>query len=305
MLTLAELLDAGLTPERAFDQEGLRRLAGPKAPDACAALRSGRPLSTALATLGFEPRVLARVEAAEASGRVASALRRLANEHGHRGEQARKTAASLLYPMFLIHFAAVARGIVVGVGAGMAAGIFATLQIAAPFDIVIYLIFLAFRSATRGGRAFAFFDKLPFANALLRDLSLAPFLWSLADLYESGMPLDRAVTSAARGANPAFANAMMDAAAGVRGGNALLPGLARSRLVDDTVLAVLQPAETTGTLGEALPRAAELVDARLRRSLQFTGNAPGKILYAGAILLVFWIVYQFYGNYFSYLDKYK
>lgn len=301
--TLAELLDAGLTPARALEQEGLIHLAGAAAAPAAAQLRAGAPLSAALRILDFNDRTIARVEAAEAAGRVPAALRRIAGERIRKAEMIRRAVAKLLYPMFLIHLAALAKGILVFVKLGFGGALVEALTIALPFDAALFLFVYLLKDASQGGKSFRFLNSLPFAGTLLRDLSLAPFLWSLADLYDSGMPLDKAVNSAARGSNIQFTKAMAGVAAQVSGGNPLLPAIVRSKTFDDTTIAVLQPAEATGTLGEALPRAAAVVESRLNRSLHFTSNAPGVLLYGCAILLIATIVFNFYSDYFGAVFK--
>lgn len=297
--TFAELLEAGLTPAVALEQEGVRRLAGSGVERAIAALRTGLPFSEALRLLNFTDRIVSRVEAAEAAGRVPAALHRIAAERTRTAQLLQRAISKLLYPVFLIHFAAFARGITIYAKSGAWPGIAAALWIVVPVDIVILLIAYAVRDAASGGASFSLVSRLPFASAALRDLALAPFLRSLSDLYESGMPLNRAVLAASRGTNIQFSRTMESAAAEVAAGHALLPSLVKSEMLDDTLIAILQPAEVSGTLGDALPRAAELVETRLQRNLQFSANAPGSILYGGAVLLIVWVLFQFYAGYFD------
>lgn len=294
--SLASLLDAGLTPAAALEQPGLRNFFPAAGAQAADALRGGGSLASAFVILQFDEKTCLRIEAAEASGRVANALRRLAQERTRRAEWIQKAAGKLAYPIFLIHFAAFVRGVIVGVGSTYYEGLASALFLAIPIDIGLLLIGIFVYKCARGGRTTDLALRLPMVSALLRDVWLAPFLWTLADLYESGVPLDNAVSRAARGAAPVFTNAMAAVSGVVRSGKPLVPALGATPFVDETTLTILQPAEITGSLTSGLVRSAELVENRLAKSLTIASRAPGTILYIAAIIIIGSMVLRFYSG---------
>jgi type II secretory pathway component PulF len=294
--TMAGLLDAGLSPRVALDQEGLRRAMG-AGPHAAAkqVLERGASLAEALAAAGLRARDASRVRASEAAGRTAEGLRRIAEERTRAVAMLRLTLGKLLYPVFIVHFAALARAITAGLFLGNnVAGLRAALALALPIDAGLLALALAVRNAASGGRCAQWGLKVPLLAALLRDGALAPFLWSLRDFHDSGVPLDRAVGSAAEGTPTFFAGPMGRAAGEVRSGRALTGAVAATGLVDDTTLAILQPSEVAGMLSEGLARAALLVEQRFVRGLAAAARIPGAALYGLAVVVVVWTLYSFY-----------
>lgn len=294
LTTIGSLLEAGLTPAVAFEQEGVRKLAGTGATMAAASLRAGGSLAAAFACLDFEPRWLARVEAAEHSGHIGASLRRMAGELERSQEWKSAAIAKLAYPVFIVHFAALARGIVAN--AGGESGMAAFLWFALPVDLVLLGFAILVIGALNGGAAGDMLSRVGGIRELLRDRWLAPFLWSLADLHSTGVPLDKSLQMASRGSAPFFATSMHVAALGVSRGSNLTNELSKSGVVDPTCLALLGPAELTGTLGDALPRAAAMVDERLQRSFFVAARLPGILLYIYAVLSVAIVLYRFYAS---------
>ncbi|MFN0204985.1 MAG: type II secretion system F family protein [Planctomycetota bacterium] len=297
--SLASLLDAGLTPAAALEQPGLRNFFPAAGAEAAASLRAGGSLTNAFVILQFDEKTCLRIEAAETSGRIANALRRLAQERTRRAKLIQTAAGKLVYPIFLIHFAAFVRGLIVTIGSTSANGVLAALSLAIPIDAVLILIGILVYKSTRGGLVTDFALRIPGARSVLRDVWLAPFLWTLADLYESGVPLDSAVSRSAGGAAPVFTNEMNSVSAAVRSGKPLVPAIGATPFVDETTLTILQPAEITGTLTNGLLRSAELVEDRLAKSLTIASRAPGTILYIAAILIVASMVFKFYSERFQ------
>jgi type II secretory pathway component PulF len=293
---LASLLDAGLPPRVALEQEGIRRSMDPAAHAAARqVLESGGSLADALARAGLDARSAACVLASESAGRASEGLRRIAERKTRGVETMRRALWRLAYPIFILHFAAFARGITRGLFVGNnGAGILAILELAVPIDALLLGLGLFARDAAAGGRCAEWARRVPFLGDLVRDASLASFLWSLRDLHDAGTPLDRAVDSASAG-TPTFFRAPMAVAAGeVRTGQSLTSALARTALIDSTTLAILQPSEVAGMLAEGLGRSAILVDQRVARGLRAAAAIPGSLLYGIAVIAVGWTVYNFY-----------
>jgi type II secretory pathway component PulF len=184
-------------------------------------------------------------------------------------------------------------------------GLVAALWVAVPVDAALAAVALFFYYSGRGGTATVAAMRIPGIARLLRDASLVPFLWTLADLYESGVPIDQAVSGAARVSGVYYRAELEEVARAARAGRALVPELARTTLVDETTLAILQPAEVTGTLSDALVRAATLAEQRLASGLAVACRAPGAILYAVAVLIVATMVFKFYSNMYSVPDWFR
>lgn len=288
----ASLLEAGLLPAAALEQEGCASLAPEGRLAAIAALRRGGRLAAAFAEMGFPRATVARIEAAESAGRAPAAMRALAAEATRNVELARAAAGRALYPLFIIHAAPVAAAVPALVRGEVGDAVRTITLVLVPIDLALAAAVVFLRSAWTGGAWAAPASRLPWLGASLRDRALAPFLRALADLHESGAPFDRAVESAASAAPEPFASRYRSAAGVVRAGSPLVPALAGGGGVDATTLAVLGPAEQTGTLGQALPRSADVAEERLSHALRLGSRGPGAVLYAVAVTLVFWAAYK-------------
>ncbi|HKD99793.1 MAG TPA: type II secretion system F family protein, partial [Planctomycetota bacterium] len=137
-------------------------------------------------------------------------------------------------------------------------------------------------------------SRVPFLGAALRDRAASTFLRSLLDLHQAGVPIDRAVETAAGSCAAPFGPSLAAAAEDVRRGEPLVPALARTGSLDATTLAILGPAESTGTLLDGLGRAATLTETRLERTLTSASAGPGALLYALAVILVAWAAYDMF-----------
>jgi type II secretory pathway component PulF len=292
----ASLLDAGLQPRSVFTQPGVRRALSSEASGALdRVLARGGAVADALAAAGFESVTVARVRASEMAGRLSAGLRALAAEAERAAAAIRRALSRLIYPIFVLHVAALTRGITNGLFTGNdARGLVAILELAVPVDAALALGFWCVNSAMRGGRAAGYAVKIPFARGLLLDARLLPFLRTLADLHDSGVPLDRAVALAVEDAPAFFRDPLDIAVRSVRAGEPLVPALARTGVVDETTITILQPAEISGTLTDGLTQAANVVEVRLDERVRIASRIPGSLCYGFAVLVVLWTLLHFY-----------
>jgi hypothetical protein len=105
-------------------------------------LARGGAVADALAAAGFESVTVARVRASEMAGRLSAGLRALAAEAERAAAAIRRALSRLIYPIFVLHVAALTRGITNGLFTGNdARGIFAILELAVPVDVALALAF--------------------------------------------------------------------------------------------------------------------------------------------------------------------
>ncbi len=292
--SLASLLEAGLLPASALEQAELARMLDPDARESARGeLRSGGSLAAALGHLGLRGTDRARIEAAESSGRAPRALRALAEEKRRAVELRRRVLARSLYPLLVIHLAPVAAHLPWLIAGDTLRALGSILLVLVPIDLAIAACAWLLADASRGGSSAAILARIPGVHAPLRDRALARFLRALGDLHESGVPFDRAIPLAASAAGAPHDGALARAGEAVRTGqSSLCQALAASRVPDDTILSILGPAETAGSLGPGLERAARHAEERLDRVLRAGSFGPGVILYAIAVLLVLWAGYR-------------
>lgn len=294
--SIATLLEAGLSPRASLAQPGVRRLLTGREREAVdRVLSQGRGLAEAFAEAGFGAAIVARLGASETAGRPAAGLRALATEASRDVEALHRLLSRLAYPLFVLHAAALVRGIQSGLLTGEPRrGLTAALTMALAFDVPLLTVAWIARSALRGGACAKAALSMPGVRKLLLDTMRLPFLRALADLHDSGVPLDRAVVAAAQPAPATFREPLDTVAGAVRRGEPLVPALEATGLFDETTLTILEPAETTGTLSEGLARAAVLTEQRLDTELSVASRIPGAICYAAAAGVVLWMGLQAY-----------
>lgn len=293
--SLASLLGAGLLPLVAFEQPSLSvLLGGHSIADARRELQAGKPLATAIERLGFDRLACARIAAAESAGRVPAALRRLAAERTRRAQALAQAVGRMLYPLFVLHFAAFAAHLPQILAGTKSAGWLGMLTWVLPIDAILLVSLFLVRDSIRGGASGSFLARLPWIGAMLRDLALGRVFRALSDLYGSGLPLSKALALAAGGVGHPFREALEGASRRLESGSAFTAELQRSGVVDATSLALLAPAEISGTLSEGLEQAARLREESAARAVHWSTVGPGTILYALAVGSVVFAAYRVY-----------
>lgn len=275
---LASMLGAGIPVRSALDQ--LAAKAGGSFGEAArhlrAAAEAGRPLADGMAERPAAfPRFHAElVRAGEASGTVDRAFRSLAAGEAEAERTAGRVFARVIYPLLVLHFAAVPVNIgllVQGRTGGFAA---AVLGWWIPIWIVLGLGWWLWRRARSSTAVGTVLLALPFLGGMLRDRALLRWARVLAALDDAGLdPAAAAERAAAAAGWAALEGPLALPAASLRAGSSRVEAFAPAPL-PVPFRAALARGEQTGTVAESLGREADA----LEHSLESRGESLVAVL---------------------------
>ncbi len=316
---LAGLVSAGLPLERALsalteeaEDERQRNL--------LATLRSevngGSPFARALAEhrREFDEGFTAVIAAGEQSGQLGSVLERLADDLEARQELKNKLIAASLYPAIVTLVAVVIVVFLVSYVVPQVAGVFAGSKQALPLLTVIMMgisdfvrqqgwwllgvlvvsvigVLLARRQPTLRERMDAAWLQLPLVGRLSRGYNAARFAATLSLLTAAGVPILKALQTAAETlSNRAMRADALDALVLVREGAPLASALASKKRFPPLVSMFARLGEQTGQLPSMLGRAAGQLSAEVQRRAMHMATILEPLLIVGMGLIVMLIV---------------
>lgn len=267
----------------------------------------------------FPPHLAAVIAAGEISARLPESLHNLA-EHLAQEEEVRRTAfRALIYPTLVLAATVVLVGFLVGSVVPKFAEIFVAMHL--PLPPLTQALIATSDFATRHARGFLFIGgaaallsclapylptlrhardalllRLPFFGEIVRCLATARFAAHCRLLHDAGIPLLRALESAAPLVNHAtLAAQLLAAREQLAAGAALHAALPPQHDFPRFMLPALRAGETTGRLTEALrlieTYAAQRAKHRLATFLALLEPAllTGLTLFVGAIALSFFL----------------
>jgi general secretion pathway protein F len=291
---LAGLVSSGLPLERALsalaeeaEKDDQRRLVA----SLRAEVNAGAAFATALAQhpREFSPIYTGVIAAGEQSGQLGGVLENLADDLETREALKNKLIGASLYPAIVTVVAIVIVVFLVSYVVPQVAGVFAGSKQALPFLTVVMLAISAFvRSygwlmlggfialvlavalARRNGalrmRMDAAWLRLPLVGRLARGFNAARFTGTLAMLAGAGVPILRALQTAAETlSNRAMREDALDALVLVREGAPLASALASKKRFPPLVSMFARLGEQTGQLPVMLQRAAAQLGAEVQR----------------------------------------
>ena len=297
---LATLLDSGLPVGRALAsmQELVPASWNVALPAIARAVREGAPLGVALqeSELGLPPVVVGIVRAGEAGSGLARAVARGSELMEESAATRAAIRAALVYPLILAIAGSISIAVLVDVVIPRFAAILADLGQALPptTRLVMQLSFM-FRAATLpaiagilillgawrawvgtpSGKArwHAMLLRLPLIGGVRRSAASAHVCTSLAALLESGVPLSRSLTYAARASGDAAITRRLEAAReAVIAGQAPSVAFTQHDALTPVVSKLARAGEETGALAAMLAHAgrleAERATRRVRSALQ-------------------------------------
>ena len=316
---LAGLVAAGLPLERALsaladeaEDEKQQRLV--------ASLRSevnaGSPFARALGAhpREFAPIYTAVIAAGEQSGQLGTVLERLADDLEEREALKNKLIGASLYPAIVTLVAIVIVVFLVSYVVPQVAGVFAGSQRALPFLTVVMLglssfvrsygwlmllllalgggaLVMARRNAALRLTMDAAWLRLPLVGKLARGYNAARFAATLAMLASAGVPILRALQTAAETlSNQAMRADALDALVLVREGAPLASALASKKRFPPLVAMFARLGEQTGQLPTMLGRAAQQLSAEVQRRAMHLATILEPLLIVGMGLVVMLIV---------------
>ena len=140
--------------------------------------------------------------------------------------------------------------------------------------------------------------KVPVLGHCLRSFAIARFSWSFALTQESGLPIEDSLNASMRATgNGAFIAAAQPMIEHVMEGSTLTEAILLTGLFPDDYAAIVNVAETSGTVPEALHRLSPEFEEEARRSLHALTTALGwliKAIVAGFIILIIFRIMSWY-----------
>jgi type IV pilus assembly protein PilC len=140
--------------------------------------------------------------------------------------------------------------------------------------------------------------KIPVLGQCLRSFAIARFSWAFALTQQTGMPITRSLELSFRATgNGAFVGASPLVCGLVMNGEELGTALDQSRLFPDEYLSIVNVAETSGTVPEALARLSPQFEDQARRSLAALAATLGWLVWlavAGFIVFIIISVVMWY-----------
>ena len=316
---LAGLVAAGLPLERALsaladeaeDERQQRLVAALRAE-----VNAGAPFARALSQhpREFSATYSAVIAAGEQSGQLGAVLERLADDLEARETLKNKLIGASLYPAIVTLVAIVIVVFLVSYVVPQVANVFAGSQRALPFLTVVMLglsgfvrswgwllllllvgagvgLAVARRNETLRERMDAAWLRLPLVGRLARGYNAARFAATLAMLAAAGVPILRALQTAAETLNNRAMRAdALDALVLVREGAPLASALGSKKRFPPLVSMFARLGEQTGQLPVMLRRAAEQLSAEVQRRAMHLATVLEPLLIVGMGLVVMLIV---------------
>jgi type II secretory pathway component PulF len=292
---LCQLTRAGIPLPQGLEM--IAKTGGP-ARAVSAAVARGEAVAPAFRAAGFSVGECAVIEAGETSGRLDHVFAELAEHHKRLAAARAQIVARSLYPVFVIHFAALLLPIAPAVLTGdFWEYVRRVVAILAGFYLVLLLVWTAgrgvaaaFASSASAGRLLA---MVPVLGRWLVMWCGARFASTFSLYLASGGGILRGIEVAGRASGSALlAASVAGAAQKVKAGAPLgdsfrsLPGMPAE------VSRAVQLGDQSGHLDRETARAASDLTARSLAGLEALAEWTPRILYTGVVLFVGWSIIQ-------------
>lgn len=254
-------------------------------------LAAGEPLSAALAAVppGLPSGDHAQLEAAGLSGKTADCLRSLATASEAAERRSARLQTALIYPLLLLHAAALIPAFLTWTQRGLPAAAGQVLVVLLPFYALGLLLLLAWRGRNLRPHPTwqdAVLDRLPLVGGGLRLAAGARLARVLAGLLDAGFRVEDALTRAAASCgDPRLRQAVTVQAGRIAQGAGIADILQAARFPDGAALGLVRSGELSGSLPEALLRAADENDFRAGQRLDRAAIAAPIGCYLLAVVL--------------------
>ena len=272
-------------------------------------LAQGKPLSQSLRDADWLPDFdLTLIEAGERSGSLDSCFRNLANYYTERGNIARQILTQMLYPAFLIHFAALIFYIVLPwAGSQFNASIpmllFSVILRLLPIYAVVALIIIGSQSKNgEGWRSFleGILHPVPVLGSARRAQALSRLSMALEALISAGVNIVEAWNIASRAGNsPALKRVVATWKSPLESGSTPAELVNNSRYFPATFANLYQTGEATGKLDETLQRLHAYYQEESSYKIKMVVRAACMAVYLGAMILIAIKIIGFYSGYFN------
>ncbi|MDD5198648.1 MAG: type II secretion system F family protein [Terrimicrobiaceae bacterium] len=248
------------------------------------------------------------VRGGESAGRLDDAMGYLSAYYHSLDRTRRRAISHVLYPLFILHFGAVA----LAVPALVSGGIEAFLSQAAGFLAVFYILFalawLVLRAAVGAARvnpaADQMLQSIPALGGTRIALVSSRFCMLMGILVKSSGGILSAMNRSATASGSAlFQRGADEAVAAVKGGAALGSAVARTRAFPEAIDRAFQVGEASGRLDEEMERQATRFSEQFNSRLDFISKAVPRMIYVMIALVLAWKIVSFYLGYYQTLSS--
>jgi type IV pilus assembly protein PilC len=144
---------------------------------------------------------------------------------------------------------------------------------------------------------------IPVVGHCMRSFAIARFSWAFALTQQTGMPIARCLDASLRATNNgAFAGASRGLQEDVNAGEELSTAFAATRLFPEDYLQMVQVAETSGTVPEALERLSPQFEDQARRSLVVLASTLGWVVWLLVAVFIIFIIFSVVTQYIGLIN---
>jgi type II secretory pathway component PulF len=272
-------------------------------------LRKGSSLTEALRRSGeSQPAFdIALLAAAEHSGHLDAACRRLGEYYAERAKLSRQVRGQLIYPTILLHMAVLVfptRDLVALVLQGSVASfVTSKLLVLAPIYAAAYLVVRLLRGEGNAPLRL-FLDRalahVPLLGSARRNLALASLCAALEGLVRAGVTMDRAwETATAASGSPVLQDAVSTWRPIIGAGRAPSELVRENPEFPTTFAKLYRTGEVSGELDETLKRMQRLYQEEGSRQLRTVAEWAPRLIYFSIVLWIAAKVISFYAGTYS------
>ena len=270
---------------------------------------SGFTFSEAIANTGnwISPFDLALLEAGERSGRLDACFRVLADYYTDRARMARQMISSLVYPVFLFHFAIFILPFAQFFTSGnLMVYLLKTFGFLLPIYALTLLIIYAAQS--KHGEAWrAFIERLlqpvPVLGSGRRELALARLAMALEALINAGVSIiDAWELAGTVSGSPALRRTVHSWKPDVLAGQTPAEALTESGVFPELFANQYHSGEVSGKLDETLKRLRQYYQEEGTRKIQTVAQWTPRLLYLVVALFIAFKIVSFYSGYFRQIN---
>ncbi|MCA9028009.1 MAG: type II secretion system F family protein [Planctomycetaceae bacterium] len=315
--SLATALGAGVPIIRTFDMASRKttdpRLASALA-DITARLKSGEDTATAMRAQDgrFPDLMIEMVQIAEQTGAMPEVLRSLADHYDNTVRLRKDFIGQITMPVIQLLAA-----IFIVAGLIWLLGMIASSQGTEPLDVLgwgltgtsgavkwltswalgIASLFLLYKvmTASLSGKAAVHkaLMRVPVVGYCMQSFAIARFSWAFHLTQSAGMPIEDSLDASLRAtSNGAFVASSNRVIGDVMEGDTLTEALMHTDLFPEEFINIVDVAETSGTVPEALDRLSPQFEDQARRSLRALASALGWAVWAGVAAVIIFIIFS-------------
>ena len=297
---LAAVLHAGITLDMALDQvSAIGPLHFTKALQYLANhVRAGKPLSEGLVNYRsiFNPVVRATVLAGEQTGTLDQSFAVLASYFEQEAALIRTVRSAMLYPSMVV-FTAILAVFILSFTPLMDSTWAVRLLwvVAGCFGLWALLRFRLFQQIARHVAML-----IPFFGGIIQQLAVARFCYSFGSMIRAGVPyLEGLEATQPAIQHPAVGKAAQMVYFGVRNGTTIEECIASQPAFPPIVRNLVGAGEASGTLDEALLKAAEFLQQDAQYKIKNSAAAGGVVLFLLVAAIIGIVIITFWSNYFN------